>query len=449
MSNSEKLNPWLREKLRRVHSPQKLDLIIETEPDKASAVASDLARLPKVDVHAISWGRFIPISAPIELIPQISEIPYVRKVSYNMPKTIKSAIIDPLLGEVKLSQVEVPGSPLDRVLSLPFAPLSLFFDVSKPGYEFIPTSKVREIIGAPEDNTITTKVAILDTGAILPFHPLANRMVEVKTVIPEPPWDMLGHGVFCHTAAFLGDAQSRFGRVRGVADALSSLHVKCMNNMGFGTTSSVLEAMEAAYKWGAKVISLSLGGPLQGSAVHDDPESKVVNEIKDVLWVVAAGNEGPADWTIDSPGASPNVLTVGSYSTKYGDVSLFSSRGPSGQFYRDNPDVWQKDLAECGDDLIKPDILCVGGGPCKEGQSPIDLIVSGSQGWTDGEYDYAVDGFTGMRGSSMAAAVAAGLVALLYEKKGIRSTKEIKAVMSQLGKKDSEKGYGLIRYDMF
>lgn len=446
----EIVNPWLEQKLRRLHSPEKLQLIVETEPNWASTVASDLTRITGVEISRISWNKFIPITAPKEAIPAISAIPHVRQVHYNMPKTIKSAIIDPLIGEVKLSQIEVPGTPLQRLLNVPFAPLSFFFNLSKPGYEFIPTSKIREMIVAPDDNIISTKVAVLDTGAPFPFHPLASRNVTSKTVIAEPPYDLLGHGVWCHTTAFLGMSDTRYGVCRGIADAENSLHVKCLNNMGMGRTSDVLEAMQIAYDWGAKIISLSLGGPLQGSAIHDDPECKIINETKDeVLWIVAVGNEGQP-WTINSPAASPEALSVGSYSPKYGDVSVFSSRGPNGEFYKDHPEVWEQDLAECGEDLLKPDVLCMGGGPAKNGQKPVDLIYSGSQGWTDGEYDMSpIDGFSGMRGSSMAAAVVAGLVALLYEKKGIRSVKEIKAVMSKLAEKDSVRGYGLLRYDLF
>jgi len=447
----DQVNPWLRNKLKTLGSPEKLNLIIETEPNYATSVASNMARIPGIEIFTarISWGKFIPIATPREAIPVIQGLPHVREVHYDMPKTIRSAMLDPLIGQVRLSRIEVPGTPLDTFLNAPLAPLSVLFNVSKPGYEFIPTSKIREAIQAPEDNVITTKVAVLDTGAPLPFHPLIRGKVVSETVIEEPPFDMLGHGVWCHSTAFLGEAATQFGLCKGVADAANSLHVKCMNTLGLGTTKDVLQAMEYAYNWGAKVISLSLGGPLQGSALHDDPECKIVNETKDVLWVIAAGNEGEA-WKINSPAAAPEALTVGSYSTKYGNVSIFSSRGPNGEFYANNPEVWNADLAECGEDLLKPDVLAPGGGPCTPEQTPIDLIYSGCQGWTDGEYDLnPLNGFAGMRGSSMATAVAAGLVALLYEKKGIRTTREIKAVLSQLAEKDSIKGYGLLRYDLF
>jgi subtilisin family serine protease len=450
---SPRINPWLEQQLSKLHSPSRLELIIETQPNQASQVATDLAGLPNLTVSStrISWGKFIPIAVPRELIPQILQIPGVVEVHYNAPKTIgrfsPPRILDPLIGEVRLSEVEVPGSPFDRLLTL--SPLAIFLGPSDSEYEFMPTSKIRELMAAPEDNTITTRVAVLDTGAPLFVHPMATRPIIAQSVIAEPPWDVLGHGTWCHTAAFLGKAATRFGVCRSVADALDSLHVKCLNGAGFGSTDDVLKAMDVAYKWGAKVISLSLGGPLQGSALHDDVESKVINETKDAIWVVAAGNEGKA-WSIESPGASPQALTVGSYSPKYGDVSVFSSRGPNGQFYSEHPDVWAQDLAEAGEDLLKPDVLAPGGGPCSNGQKPIDLIYSGSQGWTDGDYDQSIDGFAPMRGSSMATAVAAGLIALLYEKKGLRTSEAIKSAMRKnAAEKDPARGYGLLRYDLF
>lgn len=448
---SSRVNPWLEQQLAKLHSPSTLEFIVETQPNQAGQVAADLARLPNLSVSTpgISWGKFVPVTAPKELIPQILQVPGVVEVHYNAPKTIgrfgPPRILDPLIGEVRLSEVEVPGSPFDRLLML--GPLSLFFQPSST-YEFMPTSKIRELIAAPEDSTISTKVAVLDTGAPFFVHPMATRPIAVESVIAEPPWDALGHGTWTHTAAFLGKVTTRFGECRSVADALDSLHVKCLNSMGFGSTDDVLKAMELAYSWGAKVISLSLGGPLQGSALHDDLECKVINDAKDAIWVVAAGNDGNP-WSIESPGASPQALTVGAYSLKYGDVSVFSSRGPSGQFYSEHPDIWAQDLAEAGEDLLKPDVLAPGGGPCEKGQTPIDLIYSGCQGWTDGDYDQSIDGFSPMRGSSMATAVAAGLVALLYEKKGLRTAKEIKSAMSKNVEKDSVKGYGLLRYDLF
>ena len=450
------VNPWLAQKLSKTNSPSRLDVIIETELNRVDAVAEDLQRIPnfKVDLSKSSWGRFLPVSVPLDDVEKLTDFTYVKEVDYNMPKSIgRFTLFDPLMGPMQISKIEVPGTPLGVLGLVPLAPIAEMADLSRPGFELIPTSKTRELMAPPNDNTISTKVAVLDTGCLAPIHPLALSASPVipQTVIAEPPFDMLGHGSHCLTSAFVGTAPTRFGEVRSVANALNCMSVKCLNFQGFGETSDVLRAQQLAYDWGAKVVNLSLGGPIQGSAIHDDPNCKIINETGDeVFWVVAAGNEG-LPWSIGSPGAAPKALTVGSYSPKYGDVATFSSRGPSGEFYYENQDVWQRDLQEAGEDMFKPDILAPGGGPSTPGMEPVDIIYSGCQGWADGEYDLQPgDGFDGMRGSSMGCAAAAGLVALLYEKKGVMNVAEIKNVMRErAGAKDLARGYGLLRYDYF
>jgi len=457
------VNPWLEQKLKeRKPNPELLELIIEVERDTAAEVASRIEALG-VEVHRerISWGRFVPVAVTAEMIPTIENIPHVKVVHYSMPKypyffPLLLRKVDPLLGEIKVSRVEIPFEPQDilegALPALPFwGPLGRAMGPVREGVEMWPTSKTRKIVEAPVDNTVYVKTAVLDTGIFYPFHPMATRSVDMHSTTGEPPFDGLGHGTHCHTTAFVGLADSRFGVCKSVADSVNTLHVKCLTNAGFGSTESVLSAMEYAYNWGAKVISMSLGGPLQGS-VEDDPEIKIIQETGDeVCWVVAAGNEGPSEWTIGSPAAAPKALTVGSYSPRYNDVAVFSSRGPNAGYYKNNPDTWARDYAKYGENLLKPDCLAPGGGPIKEGQTPVDLIYSGCQGWTEGMYDLTPgDGFEGMRGTSMACPHAAGLVALLLDRGYARNVADVKRVLRKMGNlKDTAQGYGLIRFGMF
>jgi len=210
--------------------------------------------------------------------------------------------------------------------------------------------------------------------------------------------------------------------------------------------------MEIALATGAKVVSMSLGGPQQGPVDHD-PEVKTTKILYDhgVIVVVAAGNEGPDRWTIASPGVSPWVITVGSYSPMYDDVAVFSSRGPSGEWYRDHRADWSEDLEKYGDLLIKPDVIAPGGGPAREGQKPIDLIYSGVTGWFDGFYDLFADGFEGMRGTSMATPHVSGLMTLLAEAVPDITVDEVKEVIAATAEtgKDVNYGWGLIKLSMF
>jgi hypothetical protein len=85
------------------------------------------------------------------------------------------------------------------------------------------------------------------------------------------------------------------------------------------------------------VINVSGGSAGTGPLVGTDDRSRKLDEkvwINRQLYVVAAGNEGPAGGTVRSPGVAKNALTVGnvldhSY-TWVGDIANASSRGPTG-----------------------------------------------------------------------------------------------------------------------
>mgnify|MGYP001616339621 FL=1 len=162
--------------------------------------------------------------------------------------------------------------------------------------------------------------------------------------------------------------------------------------------------------------------------------------------MVACGNDGDqGSWTVNSPGAAPSAVTVGAYSSVYGEVSTFSSRGPSGPWYKDKPGIWRKDLSRYGDDLFKPDLVAPGGGPSRKEQKT-DLILSGVIGWAQPMYVILPDIYGAMRGTSMACPLAAGVIALAYEHGLIRTAHDVKQKMAQWGGKDTNVGYGMITY---
>jgi len=169
-----------------------------------------------------------------------------------------------------------------------------------------------------------------------------------------------------------------------------------------------------------------------------------------ILCIVAAGNEGPDEWTIGSPGASPYVLTVGAYSLTDDDVAYWSSRGPSGEFYKDNKDLFEDDYEKYGENLIKPDIIAPGGGRSKKTAKPDEVLYSGCTGMFDGYYDLLPDFYEGMHGTSMATPVATGLVSILLSAGKINNVEDIKRKMKAISKeKDNVKGYGLIKTSYF
>jgi len=229
---SGKLNPWFEEKLKLLKSPELLNVIVECVPDRTPLVAQELQKLTiEIKPELISFQRFIPCVAPVELLDKIKVIPNVVMVHYDQPVYIKSEMVDPLLGLLKLSEVEVPGR------AFPFVP--------RLGVEIVTNTMVAELHKIPR-KTINVRVAVLDTGMPASFHPVTYELViEGRSMTGEAEIDGQGHGSWCHSTAFLSEAFTRFGMVAG-GNAKESLHVKCLSNLGFGRTSwlrcAVMEA---------------------------------------------------------------------------------------------------------------------------------------------------------------------------------------------------------------
>ena len=464
-----KINPWLADAVelaeKRRIDPQ-LDVIIEVDPKLQSQVA---AALKRIGVNIISTlPGFIRARVPsIAVLEEIEKIEGVRKISYNVPIWPLALGIDELFKRVavlrdtllsKLSSDDLgrlgikfkPAAILPTIpefivtkiaqLITPFAPAASLRNIERQL-----VTETRKIIEAPSDNRIReTKVAVIDTGANP--HPAFRKLVNTLSLVPEPPPDAMGHGMWCSTCAFGDPVPTRYGFFVPVASAPGKLfmHVKVFT--AFGPTSAwhIMAAMFRAADWGAKVVNMSLGGPLQGR-VDDDPECVLLKQLSETygtIFVVAAGNEGPEEWTISSPGASPHAITVAAIDWKTHDTSSYSSRGPQGSFYRDNPDVFEEDLRKYGDLLLKPDIAAPGGDTKTQ-------IVSGVTGWYDSIYDLIPDGFEPMIGTSMATPHAAGLIALLVDRGAVKSAVEIKRVMSKLGEKTVDKGWGTIKWSLF
>lgn len=394
-----KINPFLEKKLKEGIHGSPLVYVVEVEPGTREEVRAQLQTIPNIEIKTQPADRFIVVSAPPEVLDKMEAVPGVVKISAETAVWIKKPILgiptplevfqvpsflDTYIGRVKLSPIEVPVSPASALTK----GLSRAMSIDDTTIVYT-TDQQRQWMGIPEENKCPSIIcAVADTGLTHPLpsmliHPTAS--VQILSKVPgEFGLDLQGHGSWCATCAYGGSATHRkWGLCRGIANSDSIISIQCLSSLGFGMTSWILDAIGEARKRGARVLSMSLGGPLQGSAIDDDPICRLITSLKDrILVVVAAGNEGPAEWTIGSPAACPDALTVGAWSMTDNGVSYFSSRGPSGEFYRDNVEAWDKDMAERGDDMIKPDVCAPGGGRISSADKD-EQILSGCSGWMD------------------------------------------------------------------
>ena len=223
----------------------------------------------------------------------------------------------------------------------------------------------------------------------------------------EDPMDDHGHGTHCAATA-AGD-----GVLKGVAFDADIYAYKVLSAEGEGDSSGIISAIERTvdpnqdgnFSDHLDIISLSLGGP----GNPNDPSSKAIDRAVDigVVAVVAAGNHGPREESIGSPGTARKAITVGA-SDKYDSIARFSSRGPV--IWRDSDGNVQY--------LLKPDIVAPGVGIC-------------AAQWEDAFLDYGANQcidneHVAISGTSMATPHVAGAVALLLEKNPDWTPEEIK-----------------------
>ena len=252
-------------------------------------------------------------------------------------------------------------------------------------------------------------VAIIDSG-IAPTRDLAGRITAFYDftgdgwAIAATPSDEYGHGT--HIAGLIAGSGTRSnGKFVGVARAARLIGLKVLDSQGAGYTSDVIEAIEFATAnkaaLGIDVVNLSLGHPVYEPAATDPLVQAVERAVRaGIVVVVSAGNIGMNPTTaeigfagITSPGNAPSALTVGSLrhrgtATRLDDrVSPFSSRGPTRY-----------------DGFAKPDILA-------PGQALVATAHASSSLYRKSELRVDNPDYVRLSGTSMAAAVASGVVA--------------------------------------
>ena len=230
-------------------------------------------------------------------------------------------------------------------------------------------------------------VAVLDTGVDATHPDLVGQIAEKMdfTVDGGDASDHFGHGT--HVAATIaGTGAASRGAREGVAPGARLVVGKVLDDNGEGTDSQVIAGMEWAASRAA-VVNMSLGGwePSDGT----DPLSLSLDTLTKqtgALFVVAAGNAGPADGTVSAPGAAASALTVGAVDGN--DVLAdFSSRGP---------------LA--GTRAAKPELVAPG----------VDIVAARAAGTTMGR---AIDArYVAASGTSMATPHVAGAAAVLLQR---------------------------------
>ncbi len=381
-------------------------------------------------------------------------LPIIQRLSYDVPHIMRPLkrfdMIAALLprevifafGDNKNVRRIYPDKEM-YALQYPIVPLEGVFHARHKlisEITFTSTMWTKQVIGA---NTANNKgysgenvlVSVIDSGAARTHEQI--RRTEFKTTIPAQHRDENGHGTWCTTCIggvvaadeYLSRQSGHPVTCEGMAPKCDLLAIKALGYyIGMGSTSDILQAVDLSIVNEADIISMSLGGAAPEESPDEDAHYPVMNRLAklDIIPIVAAGNAGPNEKTLGSPGHLPSVLTVGAFDPISGEIAEFSSRGPTN---------W-------GD--VKPDVT-----------SPGVNINSGSVGVCDMAGDGVISRYSPLSGTSMATPHVAGLVALMRQSMQTHlqqklTLAEIKRLMAELGQsKNNIHGWGILTWDMW
>ena len=285
-------------------------------------------------------------------------------------------------------------------------------------------------------------VAVIDSGVNAQHDdltdPAGSRIDRFVDFVngQTTPYDDYGHGT--HVAGIVGgNGFDSSGRRTGIAPAARLIVLKALDRAGNGRISDVIAAIEYAVAnrdaLNIRIINLSIASGVYESYETDPLTRAALYAVRAGIVVVAAGgNNGvsPQGFTryggITAPGNAPWVLTVGGSShmgtIERGDdrVALFSSRGPTAI-----------------DATAKPDVVAPGVG--------IESLAAPGSSLYSALGPYLLDGtvaavdkpYQSMSGTSMAAPVVAGTVALMLQANPALTPNQVKAILQYTAEVDS------------
>lgn len=352
---------------------------------------------------------------------------FVYAKNFNMAKKYLKTHYDSNLKEYPFIRAFGLNVNLEKIVSLAKkSDITYISSVTKVFAQMDRTRKIMHIDEAHKDlcgEGIT--VAIIDTGICehLDFCSFENRIVEFKDFVngKKISYDDNGHGTFV-AGVMCGNGFLSGKKYQGVAPNSKIIMCKALDKNGETGATTILEAMQWIYdnrkNYNIKVVCMSFGSqPLQSG----DPLMLGAEALWNagIVVVAAAGNSGPSNHTVKSPGISPKIITVGALddNRKNGDtdeknfkLAEFSSRGPAFNYF-------------------KPDCVACG----------VDIVSSSNS---------KKDFYSKMSGTSVATPIVAGSCALLLQKYPNLTPIEVKSRVlkscHKIVKDRNAEGFGLL-----
>ena len=170
------------------------------------------------------------------------------------------------------------------------------------------------LIGVPTAWQTTTGspsviVAVLDTGMTRTHADLDGvSVVSPRNEIANTTdvADGKGHGT--HVIGTIAAETNNGIGVAGIAPGVSIMPIKVLDDTGSGWLSDIMDGVDYARINGAKVISMSIGGPLDAGSVGYFQPTFDAAYAAGITIIAAAGNDGTT--AISYPGGFAHVLSI-------------------------------------------------------------------------------------------------------------------------------------------
>jgi serine protease AprX len=268
-----------------------------------------------------------------------------------------------------------------------------------PSDEFLQQTGATQLFASGDTGQGVT-VAVLDTG-IDDLPDFAGRLIGGVDLTGgnNPFQDSFGHGTFV-AGLIAGNGASSGGQYEGEAPGADLVSVKVAGATGQTDLVTVIEGVQWAVDnqlaYNIRVLNMSLGfQPFESTVVNPLDQAVQAAWNSGIAVVASAGNAGPSNGTILSPGDDPLVITVGSLDDMAqpvvadDEMTNFSSAGPT------SPDGW-----------AKPDLVT-------SGRSVVSLAAPGSTIYNENPSARIGSGNFVGSGTSFSTAITSGAAALI------------------------------------
>ena len=345
----------------------------------------------------------VPVVAPVvsKLSPVVTPVAQLAAPLTSPVLTLATPLASPLVTPLLSPVTSSISSNMALKDGTGVASSSLLYETDYPS-----------LVGADtlHQGGITGKgvtIAVLDSGLWQdPSQNFGSRLLASIDVVNggsgPVQGDAYGHGTHV-TSIAAGGAQDISLSYSGIAPQASLVVVRAFDGKGGGRYTDVIAGLNWIVanrkKYNIRVLNLSFGAQPE-SYYWDDPINQAVMAAwrAGIVVVAAAGNEGPGPMTIDVPGNVPYVITAGALTDNYTPydgsddrLASFSSTGPTYEGF------------------VKPELVAPGGHMAAS--MPRNSYLANLD---PGSMSAGQQMFT-MSGTSQAAAVTTGVVALMLQ----------------------------------